>query len=178
MSEAGGPGKGPTAHAQPANSSAPIDRVLAHLDGVHRSGAGWMARCPHHGDRQASLSVREADDGKVLVHCHAGCANADIVMSAGLSFPDLFPAGTRERSKSRTWMGVITMNAQGRPALAAFGDDRVAALLGELARLSRVRGTLDKPVATALRALAAAVGVSPERLTEAVRGALATEESA
>jgi hypothetical protein len=160
-----------------ANGNTPVDHVLNHLQGVRRSGAGWTARCPNHDDRQASLSVKEGDDGRVLLHCFASCANADIVMSAGLSFPDLFPAGTRERLKSRTWMGVIPMNPNGRPALASFGDDRVAALLGELARLAKVRGTLDKPVATALRALAAAVGVSPERLTEAVRAALATEES-
>lgn len=162
---------------QPQSSTRPVDRVLDHLQGVRRTGAGWMAKCPHHGDRQASLSVREADDGRVLLHCFAGCGNADVVASAGLSFPDLFAAGSRERLKARVWKGLITMNAHGRPALASFGDDQVAALLGELARLAKVRNTLDKPVATALKALASAAGVSPDRLAEAVRGALATEES-
>ena len=32
-----------------------------------------MARCPAHHDRKPSLSIRDADDGKVLVRCHAGC---------------------------------------------------------------------------------------------------------
>jgi hypothetical protein len=163
----------------PAQHNArPIDRVLSHLDGVRRSGAGWVARCPHHDDKKASLSVKEGDDGTVLLHCFAACSTADLVVSAGLAFVDLFPPGSRERFKPRVWMGGITMNANGRPALAAFGDDRVAALLGELARLAHVRGKLDKPVATALKAVAAAVGVSPERLTEAARAALATEEPA
>jgi hypothetical protein len=163
---------------QPQSNTRPIDRVLSHLEGVRRIGAGWTARCPHHDDRHASLSVKEGDDGRVLLHCFRGCGSADVVVSAGLSFPDLFPAGNRERLKARVWKGVITMNAQGRPAFASFGDDQVAALLGELARLARVRNTLDKPVANALKALAAAVGVSPARLVEAVRGALAAEESA
>lgn len=156
----------------------PIDNVLGHLQGVRRSGVGWVARCPHHEDKQASLSVKEGDGGTVLLHCFAGCGTADVVVSAGLAFVDLFPPGSRERLKPRVWMGVIPMNSNGRPALASFGDDRVAALLGELARLAKVRGTLGKPAATALKAVAAAVGVSPERLTEAARAALATEEPA
>ena len=106
-----------------------------------------MASCPHHTDRQASLSIKEGEDGRVLLHCFAGCANADVVASAGLSFPDLFPPGSRERMKARVFVGSIAMNPNGRPALTAFGDDQVAALLGELARLAKVRGTLDKPVA-------------------------------
>jgi hypothetical protein len=156
----------------------PIDNVLGNLQGVRRSGAGWVARCPHHEDKQASLSVKEGDGGTVLLHCFAGCGTADVVVSAGLAFVDLFPPGSRERLKPRVWLGVIPMGLNGRPALASFGDDRVAALLGELARLAKVRGTLDKPAATALKAVAAAVGVSPERLTEAARAALATEEPA
>lgn len=70
------------------------------------------------------------------------------------------------------------MNAQGRPALASFGDDQVAALLGELARLAKVRGTLDKRIGAALKVVGEAVGVSSERLAEAARAALATEEPA
>jgi hypothetical protein len=153
----------------------PIDNVLGHLQGVRRSGAGWVARCPHHEDKQASLSVKEGDGGTVLLHCFAGCGTADVVVSAGLAFVDLFPPGSRERLKPRVWMGVIPMNSNGRPALASFGDDRVAALLAELARLAHVRGRLDERIAGAMRIVGAAVGVSEERLREAVREALATE---
>jgi len=32
-----------------------------------------MTRCPSHDDREPSLSIRDGDDRKVLVHCHAGC---------------------------------------------------------------------------------------------------------
>jgi putative DNA primase/helicase len=44
-----------------------------------RVGDGWMARCPGHNDRDPSLSIRDADDGKVLLRCHAGCDQAQVI---------------------------------------------------------------------------------------------------
>ena len=41
-----------------------------------------MARCPAHDDRKPSLSIRDADDGKVLVRCHAGCDQARVKLEA------------------------------------------------------------------------------------------------
>lgn len=178
MSERQGPAKGPATGDSTVNNTTPIHRVLSRLTSVRQSGSGWMAQCPHHDDRQASLSIKEGDDGRVLLHCFAGCANADVVMSAGLSFTDLFPPGHRERFKPRLWKGGIPMAPHGRPALASFGDDQAAALLGELARLARVRDTLDTRVVEQLRGVAQAVGVSRERLAEAARAALATDEQA
>jgi hypothetical protein len=40
-----------------------------------------MAPCPAHEDREPSLAIREGDDGKILVRCHAGC-NQDRVIAA------------------------------------------------------------------------------------------------
>jgi DNA primase len=45
---------------------------LARALEARRSGSSWMAKCPAHEDRNPSLSIREVD-GKVLLHCHAGC---------------------------------------------------------------------------------------------------------
>jgi putative DNA primase/helicase len=61
-------------------------------------------------------------------------------------------------------------------------DDQVleagdAAVLGELARHAHLRGTLDPNVAGAMRLVAKALGVSAERLADAVREALAAETS-
>lgn len=47
--------------------------------GGHRAGAGWMARCPAHEDSTPSLSITESSDGKLLVHCHAGCSQAAVI---------------------------------------------------------------------------------------------------
>src|SRR6516225_1234888 len=47
--------------------------------GGRKIGGGWMARCPAHDDREPSLSIRDVEDGKVLVHCHAGCDQAQVI---------------------------------------------------------------------------------------------------
>jgi hypothetical protein len=70
----------------------PADRVLGAAAGVRRSGPGrWSAICPAHPDRRPSLSIRELDDGRVLVHCHAGCSVDEVVAGLGLQLQDLFP---------------------------------------------------------------------------------------
>ena len=70
-------------------SAAPL---LERLEGVRATGPrGWVARCPAHHDKTPSLSVRELPDGRVLVHCFAGCDVHDILAAVGLSLRDLFP---------------------------------------------------------------------------------------
>ena len=82
-----------------------VDALLPRLDGVRRTGADrWIARCPAHGDRAPSLSIRELGDGRVLMHCFAGCAIEDLLASIELGMESLFPPRTigdhvrRERS--------------------------------------------------------------------------------
>jgi len=50
-----------------------------------------MARCPAHKDRTASLSIRELDGGRVILHDFAGCDVESVLSAAGLGFEDLFP---------------------------------------------------------------------------------------
>lgn len=47
--------------------------------GGYRSGANWVACCPAHDDRRPSLSLTDTDDGRVLVHCHAGCDGRNVI---------------------------------------------------------------------------------------------------
>lgn len=55
------------------------------LGGAVRSSGGWVARCPcpghgrGRGDRTPSLSIRDGDDNRLLVHCHAGCGQDDVI---------------------------------------------------------------------------------------------------
>jgi hypothetical protein len=51
-----------------------------------------MARCPAHEDRIASLSVGEGDDGRILLHCQAGCEPSAVLSALGLAHGDLFSA--------------------------------------------------------------------------------------
>jgi hypothetical protein len=68
------------------------DTLLARLDGVKRTGVDrWLARCPAHDDKRPSLSVREIDGERTLVHCWAGCAVGDVLAAVGLTLEALYP---------------------------------------------------------------------------------------
>lgn len=64
--------------------------VAEALGGARRTKNGYDAYCPAHDDRHASLSIREGDDGKLLVHCHANCAKANVIDA--LKARDLWPS--------------------------------------------------------------------------------------
>ena len=73
-------------------ASDPIQAVLNRLEGVRGTGSyQWQARCPAHDDKHASLSLGRGDDGRALLHCHAGCALADVLKAIGISGSELFP---------------------------------------------------------------------------------------
>jgi len=53
--------------------------TVAKALGGRKAGSAWMARCPVHEDREPSLSIKDASDGKVLVRCHAGCEQHRVI---------------------------------------------------------------------------------------------------
>ncbi|HQN36137.1 MAG TPA: hypothetical protein PK019_22220, partial [Sedimentisphaerales bacterium] len=61
----------------------PVDSILSKLPDARPNGSGWITRCPAHDDGRASLSVAVGDDGRALVHCHAGCTPEAIVSAMG-----------------------------------------------------------------------------------------------
>src|SRR5262245_47104509 len=65
------------------------DQVLSHFERVKRCSSGWSTRCPAHDDTKNSLSISECD-GKIMIHCFAGCEIGSIVAHAGLAMTDLF----------------------------------------------------------------------------------------
>ena len=69
-----------------------IDLLLSRLDKVRPTGKGtWQACCPAHADKSPSLTIRETDDGTVLIHCFTGCSVEEVLGALGLSFDALFP---------------------------------------------------------------------------------------
>src|SRR5690349_9285815 len=52
-------------------------RIATALGGKE-NGHGWIAHCPAHDDQHASLSIDEKN-GKLLVHCHAGCSQENVL---------------------------------------------------------------------------------------------------
>src|SRR6266849_232568 len=53
-------------------------RTLVEALQARKSGSGWAARCPAHDDNTPSLSLA-VSDGKLLVHCHAGCTQENVL---------------------------------------------------------------------------------------------------
>jgi DNA primase (bacterial type) len=84
------------AYRNVTNHDKPVNKVLQSLDSVKKTAPDrWMAKCPAHNDRRPSLSIRETEDGKVLLKCWSGCGAAEIVNALGLSLADLFPGDRR-----------------------------------------------------------------------------------
>lgn len=102
-------------------TSDPTERLLSRLERVRKCGRGWIARCPAHEDKTASLSVTAGDDGRVLLHCFAGCSAADVVAAAGLEIADLFirkpradmtfaeRAALREHARQAQWKAALNV---------------------------------------------------------------------
>jgi hypothetical protein len=96
---------------------------LDRLDRVRKCASGWMARCPAHDDRHPSLSIRE-NDGRILVHCFAGCPVDAVVAAIGLEMRDLF-ADVRTtpgewRATGQRWSG--NPHSSGDPGDAGAGE--------------------------------------------------------
>jgi hypothetical protein len=58
--------------------------TIARALGGRKAGDGWIARCPCHDDREPSLSIHHAADGKLLAHCHAGCEQGRVIAALRL----------------------------------------------------------------------------------------------
>ncbi len=83
-----------------------LEDTLGKLDGVKQSGEEWKALCPAHDDKQASLAIREKD-GKILLHCHAGCTYHAITAAMGGTQPSKRYAGQSVKPKSAKKSPVI-----------------------------------------------------------------------
>jgi putative DNA primase/helicase len=73
-----------------------IYRRLVEALGAKRSGAGYIALCVAHDDRDPSLSLSLGDDGKILIRCHAGCPQGAVIDA--LRKRDLWPSRSKAKS--------------------------------------------------------------------------------
>lgn len=92
----------------------PVDTVLSRFPNARRTGSGWLTNCPAHEDRRPSLSISEGEDGKVLLHCFAGCSLDAILAGAEIDKASLFPDG-KVRRKPAAWE-----NFKGKPIVARY----------------------------------------------------------
>lgn len=93
--KAASPGTGEAAYKQHYKfkpNTSPIDRLLPMLDRVKRTGPNtWVASCPTRDDKHPSMTIKELDDGRLLIHDFGGDSTGEILAAIGLTFSDLFP---------------------------------------------------------------------------------------
>jgi hypothetical protein len=78
---------------QPEDQNSPYGRVVGLLEQhgrMQRLARGYLACCPAHADGTPSLKVDQGDDGRVLLHCKAGCSTGDIAAALGIEQRELF----------------------------------------------------------------------------------------
>ena len=117
----------PAQSSGPADTEAALQKLLAackrvrelpitdadRAKGVVRK---WQACCPAHDDQRPSLSIALMQDGKILLHCHAGCRTDDVCRAAGLTMADLFPPGSGDGAPPRRVVAeYVYQDARGRP---------------------------------------------------------------
>ncbi len=109
----------------------PFESILSKLPDARPVGGSsqkaWKARCPAHADSKPSLCVSDGGDGRVLIHCHAGCPPEAIVEALGLRMADLMPqkAVTREASeKGRSGLYSSTKSLGSWPSRPRLGKEQ------------------------------------------------------
>ncbi len=135
----------------------PIEQVLAKLPEATSSGDGWAAHCPAHVDRQPSLSISTAGDGKVLLKCHAGCPTEEVVAALDLTLAELFPraanhqwSGAKEKGPACETAGEVVAYLESKLGKATQKwryRDATGEVVGLVVRWTRSDGTKDiRPV--------------------------------
>jgi hypothetical protein len=80
----------------------PIELILSKLEKVRqRQPNQWSACCPSHEDKSPSLSIRETEDGAVLIFCFSGCSTKSIVDSLCINMSDLFPPKSKSGNEPK-----------------------------------------------------------------------------
>ncbi len=75
-------------------TSISIDEFLSKLEKVKSNAEGHTALCPAHEDTDRSLSVKMSKEGKIILHCFAGCSFNSILDSLNIKPQQLFPPST------------------------------------------------------------------------------------
>ena len=68
-----------------------LSDLLSQLNAKAFGQSKWIAKCPAHEDKRPSLTIAEGDDGRILLHCFAGCGIDAITGAIGIEIHDLFP---------------------------------------------------------------------------------------
>ena len=100
---------------------ADFEDVLDKLEVASRDGKKAMCFCPTHDDHNnPSLSLK-AENGRLLLHCFAGCHPEDIVSKLGLEMEDLFSEGGGGIFIPRARLHACTLRVKSRMPMGKTG---------------------------------------------------------
>jgi hypothetical protein len=134
-----------------------IATLLSKLDGVRQNGQGkWLAICPAHADKKPSLALKVVDDGKVLLHCFAGCAVHDVVAALGISLADLFPK-TANFDHSKKFSRERVISASDALRLLDYEVEKVLVIASDIDRCARTGERLPANVVPSIQRARAAI---------------------
>lgn len=136
--------------------------VAQRCGGARRAGSGYICLCPSHDDRRASLSVGWGRTQAVVVRCHAGCGQAEVLSALRGLGVDLsareatysctrrpVPASrSRDANAANEWWRVIVPVPEAAPALPPLWRnnqrwlyrDAAGQLLGAIERVNGLDG--------------------------------------
>jgi hypothetical protein len=84
--------------------------IVSRLDRVRQVAPDrWRADCPAGHKSTGALSIIDAGEGRIKIHCFAGCDAPDILAIIGLSLSDLYPTppknhdGKTKQTKPGHW---------------------------------------------------------------------------
>ena len=77
-----------------------VKDILDRLPGFKKTSNGWQAKCPAHGDKNPSLTISEGAEGRILLHCHAGCSLEKVCAALNITDKDLFQTNGHANSSA------------------------------------------------------------------------------
>ena len=91
-----------------------VTRTLERFSDVRPDGRGWTAKCPAHDDHKPSLRISVGDDGRILLHCHAGCSFEAILAAVHLTVQDVSPGDARPASPEADEIHYVYHDEEGK----------------------------------------------------------------
>lgn len=134
---AGGRGSGKSASEQRFHvQHASAEPLLQRLEGVQKSGNGWRAKCPACGGQSRKLAIAESD-GRVLIHCFAGCEPLAVLQAIGLSWSSLMPPRHWPQSRDERKAATKAIRECGwRSAVEVLATESIVAKLAAVQLIS------------------------------------------
>lgn len=76
------------------------ENILSRLESVQQTSPNtWRSKCPAHGSKGRTLSIRAEADGRVLFKCFAGCDFEAVLGAIGVGLDEAFPPKPIDHAK-------------------------------------------------------------------------------